>query len=977
MYLCFSHLAAQNPQYLTQLKAAEQVILQDESQFQATINEVLNLPDQKEYYYAKGKAYRLLALASAIRSRKSEQIEQLFKSYWYFNLIGDASEISEAHRLIGCYYLQIQLYDQADEFLQKAYDLIVANNELQAMSKIRSNQAQLHANLNHVDSALILYNESIALANQLNYRQGLCENWNRLSYLYWSTDQPVKMLDCMRMALRFKPDNQDTVAILYGDMGLAFLQNDQLDSADRYLSEGLRLINQGNNHQQQLIITKFLFDLRKKQNLLPEAIDFLEVHDSLRKMIFTNELRNEVSYAETKYKQLETTKRLEEINEKGKRLATALLIGTILLTLMTFLALRLRKNNRVILAQKKEINLTLASLTENENLLRQLFNNSPCLIITHTMDGTIISTNHISQQVFKLSDKEFKNRHMTEFIPQLYKNQFSGYTAALLDSGFSKGWLKVTDGMGQVRVLRYESKAMHSTQTEPYVIGFAIDDTDAFNARTEAEHERKRLRTVMDNSPDVYSILKKDGTVTFINRSNFFKVNEVIGSNVKQFLPSDYGNRFMGKLKKVFEKNVFLESEESLQDRIYLTKLIPITVNNIVNEVLTINTDITDLKKSQELEKKLNLKIERSEQRYRQLVEESLVVIASHDLNGILFSINQSAIKLLGYLPEEMIGYNLKKFTAKDHKEQFESYIKEIKDKGTFEGFLSLNTKQGERRIFLCRNILLKEEGIVLVSAQDVTAWKQSEQREKKINEELLLAKEEAEESNRLKTIFLGSLSHEVRTPLQGILGLAEILENPELAIDTRANYLNIIKQRTADMQNIIEALLDLASIESGEIKPFPVQTNMYDFAESMYDRAKQDPLLTGKIIELHHQNDLKSNAIALVDPQHLLQVTTNLVRNAIKFTNEGNIILTYHESGSVYEISISDTGIGIPSDKIEHIFKPFRQAHEGISRSKGGIGLGLSICNKMVEMWGGRISVYSVLGRGSTFSFTIPKLNK
>ncbi|NBP69412.1 MAG: sensor histidine kinase [Cytophagia bacterium] len=212
---------------------------------------------------------------------------------------------------------------------------------------------------------------------------------------------------------------------------------------------------------------------------------------------------------------------------------------------------------------------------------------------------------------------------------------------------------------------------------------------------------------------------------------------------------------------------------------------------------------------------------------------------------------------------------------------------------------------------------------------------------------------------------------------MQGILGLAEILENPDLTLETRGTYLNIIKQRTADMQNIIEALLDLASIESGEIKPFPVQTNIYEFAESMHDRAKQDPLLVGKKIELYHQNNLKTTAVAFIDPQHLLQVATNLVRNAIKFTNEGNIMLAYHESDQAYVISISDTGIGIATDKIDHIFKPFRQAHEGISRSKGGIGLGLSICNKMVEMWGGRITVSSVLGKGSTFSFTVPKLNK
>ncbi len=249
---------------------------------------------------------------------------------------------------------------------------------------------------------------------------------------------------------------------------------------------------------------------------------------------------------------------------------------------------------------------------------------------------------------------------------------------------------------------------------------------------------------------------------------------------------------------------------------------------------------------------------------------------------------------------------------------------------------------------------------------QDVTETK-------KFLVELEKAKEEAENSDRLKTIFLGSLSHEVRTPLQGILGFVELLESENLKNQDRQEYRSIIKKRAIDMQNIIEALLDIASLESGEIKASPKPFDLGQEISSIYEKFVSDFELLNKPLNFRLENHIDGKNPVKVDQQHLEQVTKNLLHNAIKYSNEGTIILMCEKNDNFYFIKVIDQGIGIEPNKLESIFEPFRQAHEGLSRSKGGIGLGLSICKKMVELWRGQIDVTSEPGKGSIFSFSIP----
>lgn len=233
---------------------------------------------------------------------------------------------------------------------------------------------------------------------------------------------------------------------------------------------------------------------------------------------------------------------------------------------------------------------------------------------------------------------------------------------------------------------------------------------------------------------------------------------------------------------------------------------------------------------------------------------------------------------------------------------------------------------------------------------------------------------EEAVESNRLKTVFMGTLSHEVRTPLQGIQGMVELMEVPQLSELQRQDYLRIIKRRANDLQNVIESLLDMASIETGRVVPHPERIELHDTIEEIFHQELVNIGSHKSRVAYLFVNDLPKGSFVTIDPQHLKQVLVNLFTNATKFTRQGFIQLACRDHGNQWVCEITDTGIGIREEDIQTIFEPFRQADEGLNRSAGGMGLGLTICKRFVTLWGGEIYASANDEKGSTFSFTIPK---
>jgi len=233
-------------------------------------------------------------------------------------------------------------------------------------------------------------------------------------------------------------------------------------------------------------------------------------------------------------------------------------------------------------------------------------------------------------------------------------------------------------------------------------------------------------------------------------------------------------------------------------------------------------------------------------------------------------------------------------------------------------------------------------------------------------------AKQRAEESDKLKSAFLSNIAHEIRTPMHGILGFAEMLKTASLSTEQMQEYIAIIEKSSARMLNTITDLIEISRIESGQTEVNMSLVNIDGQLDSMFAIFKPEADKKGIHLTINAGMEADETHIR-TDRDKLDTIFTQLLKNAIKYTKKGSIEISYLRKGAFIEYSIKDTGIGIEKDKQESIFGRFTQADNSLSKIYEGAGLGLSITKAYVEMLGGKIWVESEPGIGSTFYFTIP----
>jgi signal transduction histidine kinase len=241
-----------------------------------------------------------------------------------------------------------------------------------------------------------------------------------------------------------------------------------------------------------------------------------------------------------------------------------------------------------------------------------------------------------------------------------------------------------------------------------------------------------------------------------------------------------------------------------------------------------------------------------------------------------------------------------------------------------------------------------------------------------KIEKELTLAKDRAEESDRLKTTFLNNLSHEIRTPMNAIVGFSELIGDPDISEEEKKQFTGIIRDNTFRLLSTITDLVTLSKIETGQEPVIREEFNLNELLNGLFREIKEE--INGKPVALNLIVPVEnSSPNILTDRRKLITILRNLLVNSVKFTNSGKIDFGYSWQDGELRFFVRDTGIGIPAGKFEDIFARFQQADDSLTRQVGGAGLGLPISRAYAELLGGQMWVTSEVGKGSEFFFTIP----
>jgi PAS domain S-box-containing protein len=392
---------------------------------------------------------------------------------------------------------------------------------------------------------------------------------------------------------------------------------------------------------------------------------------------------------------------------------------------------------------------------------------------------------------------------------------------------------------------------------------------------------------------------------------------------------------------------------------------------NAIIGYLLIGTDNTARKLVEAEQKKLDQRL-RDQQFYtRSLIESNIDALMTTDPSGIITDVNKQMEALTGCTRDELIGAPFKSYFTDP--ERAEAAIKLVlREKKVTDYELTARALDGKKTVVSYNATTFYDRGRTLqgvfAAARDVTE-------RKRVEAELQLAKSAAESASRTKSDFLASMSHEIRTPMNAIMGIADLLAKTPLSPEQN-KYVQIFRRAGDNLLNLINDILDLSKVEASQLELERTGFSLNELLEKVMEmvavRANEKSLTLVCEIEPGTPTDLVG------DPTRLCQVLLNLVGNAIKFTEAGKVSVRVAPDRNfsvptALRFTVSDTGIGIPGEKLDRVFERFTQADSSTTRRFGGSGLGLTISKRLVELMGGTIDAESKVGKGSVFSFAVP----
>ena len=606
-----------------------------------------------------------------------------------------------------------------------------------------------------------------------------------------------------------------------------------------------------------------------------------------------------------------------------------------------------------------------------EDRFRGLFSSSPDGIVMLNEEGQIILINQKAEFLFGEMHDEMIGKSVEAFIPELLQKQKILHKKDINQWGihFDLYAFRKSDG--------------RKIPVEVALSPFEIDDDQLLivtirdiTERLQAEAERRQILAALNAARDGVFMFDPETLLhTYANAGASRQIG-YSGEELLKMTPLDFKIEYTEKsFRKLLNPLITGEKQSLTIQTTHLHKNGNLIHVEIIFQMAVLDApgrlivavvrDITERKLAEEA---LHL----SEERFRQLYENSTFGIYRTSRDGKIILANPALIKLLKFDSLEELqnrdleiegygnGYTRDEFIGKI---ELEGKVTDIESTWTRSDGTQIHVRESAKLIIDEHTGDHFYDGTV----EDITEKKQAEKER--------IAREAAEEANRAKSMFLANMSHEIRTPLNSIIGFSDLLY-ASLSDRKARSQVDSIRSSGRNLLRIINDILDLSKIEAGKLELQPEQVNLFRLAGELKivfgQQAKERDISFSVDVKKRIPRSLK------LDETKLRQILFNLLGNALKFTEKGEILLTMdvtnRRSGKVdLEIAVKDTGIGIVPDQLQSIFEPFTQQEGQLEKKYGGTGLGLSITGRLVEIMGGKISVTSEVKKGSIFRVFIP----
>jgi PAS domain S-box-containing protein len=643
-----------------------------------------------------------------------------------------------------------------------------------------------------------------------------------------------------------------------------------------------------------------------------------------------------------------------------------------------------------------------------------LYDFAPIGLFTLDTQGVILEVNPAGAALLGLDRRYLLHKHFWRFVTPEDRLSLNDFCKKVFEI-FTKQTceLRLVKDNKHAAYVRIEGTATEDNPLNTRLLRLAvIDITERKLAEEALRASESELRSLFAAMTDVVAVLDAQGRYLKIAPTNpsllYRPAAELIGKTLHDVFPGPIADTYMGYIKQVVDTQQIINIEYDMliggQTMWFAATISPISDD----QVLLIARDITERKKADEA-------LRESEDRYYRLFEDDLTgdFIASPE--GTISICNPAYVKIFGFSSrEEAVGRNFADLYI--HPEEYTDFVKLLCEHrvlnsyecdcrrcdgaiihivanivGTFDeqgelrqfkGYISDDTerKQAEEELHKAKDELelkVQERTEDLSQAKEELEVANEElqtelEQHRKLEAQLMKAKEAAEEAVKVKAAFMANMSHELRTPMNSVIGFTGLLLEEPLTVEQK-EYVECVRNSGEALMTLINEVLDFSKMDREkmglELQTFDLRNIMEEALDMVAAQA------ANKGLELNYTFSKNVPEAIIGDPGKLRQVLSNLLSNAVKFTKEGevDVFVSLDSDQDEVHFAVKDTGIGISEEDIEKLFQPFSQLDLSYSRGYEGTGLGLAISKKLVELMGGRIWIESELGKGSTFHFTIP----